>query len=127
MNYAVVTMLLYMIRDSKYIIQERIMMTIEEFDDKLKSEKLILVDFFATWCGPCQMMTPIIEKIKEKYSSDDKAEVLTIDIDENPAIPAKFSVMSVPSFVYIKDGKAIDTVIGATTEGNLIDKIIQYK
>ena len=102
-------------------------MTIEEFEKKAESGKLILVDFFATWCGPCQMMTPIIEEIKEKYTKDDKVEVLTIDIDENPAIPAKFSVMSVPSFVYIKDGKAVDTVIGATTEDNLVERIEKLK
>jgi thioredoxin 1 len=102
-------------------------MTTEEFEKKSNSGKLILVDFFATWCGPCQMMTPIIEKIKEKYEKDEKVEVLTIDIDENPEIPAKFSVMSVPSFVYIKDGKAVDTVIGATTEENLVDRIEKLK
>ena len=99
----------------------------DEYEKAIKSNKLILVDFFATWCGPCQMMTPVIEKIKEKYEKDEKVEVLTIDIDETPEIPAKFSVMSVPSFVYIKDGKAIDTVIGAVPEDNLIDKIEKYK
>lgn len=102
-------------------------MTTEEFNKKAESGKLILVDFFATWCGPCQMMTPIIEKLKEKYEKDKEAEVLTIDIDENPELPAKFAVMSVPSFVYIKDGKALDTVIGAITEDSLIEKMEKYK
>jgi len=102
-------------------------MTKEEFDKKSESGKLILVDFFATWCGPCQMMTPVIEGMKEKYEKDDKVEVLTIDIDENPEIPAKFSVMSVPSFVYIKNGKVLETVIGATTEDNLTEKLQKHK
>lgn len=102
-------------------------MTKEEFDKKSESGKLILVDFFATWCGPCQMMTPVIEGMKEKYKKDDKVEVLTVDIDENPEIPAKFSVMSVPSFVYIKNGKVLDTVIGATTEDNLTKKLEKHK
>ena len=102
-------------------------MTKEEFDKKSESGKLILVDFFATWCGPCQMMTPVIEGMKEKYDKDDKVEVITIDIDENPEIPAKFSVMSVPSFVYIKNGKVLETVIGATTEDNLTEKLEKHK
>lgn len=102
-------------------------MTTEEFNKKAESGKLILVDFFATWCGPCQMMMPTIEKLKEKYTKDENAEVITVDIDENPELPAKFSVMSVPSFVFIKNGKAVDTVIGATTEDNLIEKIDKYK
>lgn len=102
-------------------------MKTEEFDKKIESGKLILVDFFATWCGPCQMMLPVIEKIKEKYEKDDQVEVLTIDIDENPEIPAKYTVMSVPSFIYIKDSKPLETLIGATSEDNLIDKIEKYK
>lgn len=102
-------------------------MTTEEFNKKTESGKLVLVDFFATWCGPCQMMTPIIEKLKEKYEKDDEVEVITADIDENPELPARFAVMSVPSFVFIKDGKALDTVIGATTEDSLSEKIEKYK
>ena len=102
-------------------------MTTEEFNKKSASGKLILVDFFATWCGPCQMMAPAMKSIEEKYENDKDAEVLTVDIDENPEIPAKFSIMSVPSFLYIKNDKVLETIIGATTEDNLIEKIEKYK
>lgn len=102
-------------------------MTTEEFNKKSASGRLILVDFFATWCGPCQMMAPAMKNIEEKYEKDENAEVLTVDIDENPEIPAKYSIMSVPSFLYIKDDKVLETIIGATTEDNLIEKIEKYK
>lgn len=98
-----------------------------EFEKAIKSKKLVLVDFFATWCGPCQMMAPAMKNIEEKYEKDENAEVLTINIDENPEIPAKYSIMSVPSFLYIKNDKVLETIIGATTEDNLIEKIEKYK
>ena len=102
-------------------------MTKEEFETKTNSGKLILVDFFATWCGPCQMMKPIMEEMEEKFKDDKDVEILAVDIDENPQIPAIYSVMSVPSFVFIKDRKAIDTVIGAVPADNLLEKIEKYK
>lgn len=102
-------------------------MTKEEFESKVSSGKLILVDFFATWCGPCQMMKPVMAEIEEKFKDDNKVEIIAVDIDENPAIPAQYSVMSVPSFLFIKDGKAVDTIIGAVPADNLVEKIEKYK
>lgn len=95
----------------------------KEFDKHLETDKLIVIDFFATWCGPCQMMHPTIEELKEKYKDDDKVEVLTIDIDENPAIPASYGIMSVPTFLFIKNKEAVDRIIGSTTKDIIDEKI----
>ncbi|MFA4996240.1 MAG: thioredoxin [Patescibacteria group bacterium] len=95
----------------------------KEFDEIVSKKKVVLVDMFATWCGPCQMMAPFIEEIKKEYEKKDEVEILEVDIDENPEIPAEYSVMSVPTFLIFKDGKLVDTIVGATTKDNLIDKI----
>ena len=94
-----------------------------EFEQIIKSKKVVLVDMFATWCGPCQMMTPFIEEIKKEYKRKDEVKILEVDIDENPEIPAEYSVLSVPTFLIFKDGKVVDTIVGATTKDNLVDKI----
>lgn len=95
----------------------------KEFDEIISKKKVVLVDMFATWCGPCQMMAPIIEEIEKEYKDKDDVGVLTVDIDESPDISAEYGVMSVPSFLTFKDGKIVDTVVGATAKDILIDNI----
>ena len=82
-------------------------MTNEEFEKKTNSGKLILVDFFATWCGPCQMMTPIIDKIKEKYTKDEDVEILTVDIVKAIAEEANLFNTADPDFFTIFNVKRI--------------------
>lgn len=95
----------------------------KEFDEIISKKKVVLVDMFATWCGPCQMMAPFVEEIKKEYEKKENVEVLEIDIDESPDVQTTYSVMSVPTFLIFKDGKVVDTIVGATTKDNLIDKI----
>lgn len=95
----------------------------KEFDELTKSDKIILVDFFATWCGPCQMMAPFMEEIEEEYAKNDKVKIISVDIDENPDISSEYSVMSVPTFLFLKDGKVADTVIGAVAKDILLEKL----
>src|ERR1700756_265032 len=82
-----------------------------EFESKvLKSDKPVLVDFWATWCGPCRMIAPIVEQIHGELG--DKVQVMKMDIDQNPATPMKLGIMSMLSVIICKDGKAADRTVG---------------
>lgn len=74
------------------------------------SSQPVLVDFYADWCGPCKMMGPVVEKLAEKY--DGKIRIGKLNVDENPKIAADYGVMSIPNFVFIKDGAVVDQVVG---------------
>ena len=81
----------------------------ENFEKETKSG-VTLVDFFAEWCGPCRMMTPVLDEVEKELKG--KATVAKLDIDHSSAIAAKFQVTSVPTLVLLKDGKEVDRLIG---------------
>lgn len=81
-----------------------------DFDQMLKENSLVLVDFWATWCAPCRMLAPVIEQLAEKY--DGKVAVAKVDIDEQQELAMDFSVQSIPTVILFKDGKPVDTLIG---------------
>lgn len=85
------------------------------------SDKPVLIDFYADWCGPCRMMGPVVEKLAEKY--DGKIKIGKINSDEQQELASAFSVMSIPNFVFIKDGKVVDNVLGAVPESVLDEKL----
>jgi thioredoxin 1 len=93
--------------------------TEQNFDsDVLKSDTPVLVDFTATWCGPCKALAPIVEKIADDYAG--KAKVGKLDIDANPAITAKYGVRSVPTVLVFKGGQQIGKHVGLTNRDKLL-------
>ena len=89
-----------------------------EFEQEvLKSGLPVLVDFWAPWCGPCKAMTPIMEELEKEY--DGKVRLVKMNVDENPEVPGKFSVMSIPTFIVFKDGKVATQFVGARSKGDM--------
>ena len=81
-----------------------------EFNAKIPAAPVAMVDFWATWCGPCKMLAPVIDSIAGKYG--DKAVIAKVDVDANPGLAAKYGVMSIPTVIFFKDGKEIDRKVG---------------
>lgn len=87
----------------------------------LKSDKPVLVDFFATWCGPCKMQAPIIKELAEEIG--EKAKVGKMDVDANPETAGKFNIMSIPTIKIFKDGKELETIAGVQSKDALLEKL----
>lgn len=100
--------------------------TSENFEEEvLKSDVPVLVDMFATWCGPCKMMAPVIAQLAQEYEG--KIKVGKLDIDQNSDIVAQYKIMSVPTFLVIKDGEVKAKLIGAVSKEELEEAIAQAK
>ena len=94
------------------------------FEDDISSpSNLILVDFWAEWCGPCKQISPILEEIANEK---DNLNILKLNIDENPVTPQKYNVRGIPTLMLFKDGKLIDTKIGSLPKSALEDWISSY-
>ena len=81
-------------------------------------EGLVLVDFWATWCGPCRMQAPILEKLSQELS-EDELKILKMDVDENPETARAFSIMSIPTLLFKKDGQVVKQVAGVHTAAQI--------
>ncbi|MBC7127159.1 MAG: thioredoxin [Candidatus Methanosuratus sp.] len=88
------------------------------------TNSLVVIDFWATWCGPCMYMVPIFEKIARKYAG--KAVFGRMNVDENPIVPGRLGIYGIPTFVFFKNGKEIDRMVGATSEANLEEMIKKH-
>lgn len=98
--------------------------TEENFEKEvLGSELPVLVDFYADWCGPCKMMGPIVKALAEKY--DGRIKVGKVNVDEQPALSQQFRVMSIPTFIIFKEGKAAGTFVGGMSQKDLEAKVEQ--
>ena len=80
-------------------------------EEVLKSDKNVIVDFYATWCGPCKMQGPIVEKLAEE---NDSVKVCKLDVDNAPSIAEKYDIMSIPTIILFKDGNAVNKKVGLT-------------
>jgi len=102
-------------------------LTKENFDQITNGDKPVFVDFWAPWCGPCQIMLPIVDEMVKSYKNKDKVVFGTVNIDENPEIAAKYNVMSVPTLLIFKDGKVFNSMTGVTPQDQIekaLDKVI---
>ncbi|MDU4890826.1 MAG: thioredoxin [Clostridium sp.] len=96
----------------------------EDNFEKATDTGLVLVDFYATWCGPCQRLSPVLEDLQEDF--DGKAKFYKLDIDESRALARKFSVMSVPTMIILKDGHPVDRMIGYMPPEDIKNKLAKH-
>ena len=93
----------------------------EENIEAIVNEGVSLVDFWAPWCGPCRMIAPLIDELAADF--DGKAKICNVNSDEETELVIKFGIRSIPTILFMKDGKVLDTIIGATSKQSLADKI----
>ena len=97
----------------------------ETFDAAVAKDKATLVDFFAEWCGPCKMQTPILHKVADEYS--DKMNFGAVNVDESEEIAAKYGVQSIPTLMVFKNGEVVKRAEGMKNESQLKDWLKEYK
>ncbi|OFX23612.1 MAG: thioredoxin [Bacteroidetes bacterium GWA2_31_9] len=90
-------------------------------EEVLKSDKPVVVDFWAEWCGPCRMVAPIISELADEYQG--KAKIGKVDVDSNPGISARFGIRNIPTILFIKNGEVADKQVGAVPKSVLASKI----
>lgn len=104
-------------------------MTIEFKDNNFAQDVeqdngVVLVDFWAPWCGPCRFVGPIIEEIAGEYEG--KAKVGKLNVDENPEVASKYGIMSIPTMLIFKNGEVVDQIVGAVPKGQITDKLDEF-
>ncbi|CEF97868.1 Thioredoxin, conserved site [Ostreococcus tauri] len=92
--------------------------------DVLKSDTLVMVDFWAPWCGPCRMIAPLIDQLAEEYQG--KLKAVKLNTDESPSIATEYGIRSIPTVMFFKGGQKVDTVIGAVPKSTLTGTIEKY-
>jgi thioredoxin 1 len=96
--------------------------TDENFEEEVvKSDKPVLIDFWAVWCGPCKIIAPVVEELAVEYEG--KVKVGKLDVDENQQVSIKYGVRSIPTLLIFKDGRVKDTIIGAVPKTQVVQKL----
>ena len=91
------------------------------FDELLVDGKLVIVDFWATWCGPCRMLSPLLDEVEEEMA--DKIIVVKVNVDDADEIAMRYRIMSIPTLLFFKNGQMVDRSVGAMPKSALVDKI----
>ena len=95
--------------------------TDSEMDNLLAQESLIVIDFWAEWCGPCRMVSPIIDELATEYEG--RVTIGKMNVDENDDVVGQFGIRNIPTVLFFKDGKMVDKVVGATAKDKFVEKI----
>lgn len=105
-------------------MNEPVVVTDNDFENKvLKSNKVVLVDFWAAWCGPCKMMAPVLDEIS---AENDDFIVAKLNVDENPATASAYRIMSIPTMGIFKNGQMVDKIVGVTPKQAVLSKVRAY-
>ncbi|MEM2122483.1 MAG: thioredoxin [Candidatus Bathyarchaeia archaeon] len=104
-------------------IDKPLTLTDSNFNDEVAKHRIIVVDFWASWCGPCRMMAPIIESLAKEYAG--KIVFGKLNVDENPVTSRKFGIMSIPTLIIFRDGQVSDKIIGAVPKTVLEGRILR--
>ena len=99
--------------------------TVDTFEKVvIQSSDLIMVDFWATWCGPCKIVAPVVEELAQEYAG--KVNFAKVNTDENPDIASRFNIRGIPTLIFFKDGKVLDQIVGAVPKAQLKSKIDSF-
>ena len=102
-------------------MSKTIEITDSNFEEILNSDKPVMVDFWAEWCGPCKMVGPVVEEMAGEYG--EKAVIGKVDVDSNPNVSAKYGIRSIPTMLFFKGGEIVDKQVGAVPKGVLVQKL----
>jgi thioredoxin 1 len=98
-------------------------LTEENITNVLSEKKLTVLDFWAPWCGPCRVLSPIIDEIADEHSDSDKVNIGKVNVDENSDLAHKYGIRGIPSVLFIKDGNVVDKFVGVKTKDEIQEKI----
>ena len=95
--------------------------TNNSFDSLLLDSRLVIVDFWAVWCGPCRMLSPLLDEVEEEMA--DKIVVVKVNVDDADEVAARYRIMNIPTLLFIKDGQIVDKTVGAMPKAALLERI----
>ncbi|NLA23953.1 MAG: thioredoxin [Bacteroidales bacterium] len=95
--------------------------TDQNLNEVLNTDKPIVMDFWAVWCGPCKMVAPLIDEMAEEYA--DKAVIGKVNVDENMEVSSKYGIRNIPTVIFVKNGEVVDRVVGAVPKATLVSKL----